>query len=36
MQDRVRKGSKTQGLEIGQLGDMYGKKATPYPMNSLI
>jgi len=34
MQDRVRKGSKTQGLEIGQLGDMYGKKTTSYPMNS--
>ena len=31
MQDRVRKGSKTQGLEIGQLTDgMYGKPKTEY------
>ncbi len=31
--ERVRKGSKTQGLEIGQLGEMYGKKPTEYNMN---
>jgi len=31
MQDRVRKGSKTQGLEIGQLTEgMYGKPKTEY------
>jgi hypothetical protein len=31
--ERVRKGSKTQGLEIGQLGEMYGRKPTEYNMN---
>ena len=30
MNERMRKGSQTQGLEIGPLGDMYGKKQTEY------
>ncbi len=30
--ERVRKGSKTQGLEIGQLGEMYGRKPTDYKL----
>jgi hypothetical protein len=35
MQDRVRKGSKTQGLEIGQLTEgMYGKPKTEYNLNN--
>jgi hypothetical protein len=28
--ERIRKGSKTQGLEIGQLREMYGRKPTEY------
>ena len=32
--ERIRKGSKTQGLEIGQLGEMYGRKQTEYNLNN--
>ena len=32
--ERIRKGSKTQGLEIGQLGNMYGRKPTDYKLTN--
>ena len=32
--ERIRKGSKTQGLEIGQLGNMYGRKPTEYRLTN--
>jgi hypothetical protein len=34
LNERVKHGSRTQGLEIGQLTDMYGKKSRDYPVYS--
>ena len=34
MEDRIKKGSRTQGLEIGQLEDMYGRPTTEYNIYS--